>query len=878
MEMRPALLEGGTMQPTRRGHRPVSHILFVILSALVPLYAAHANTILVSNTLDDTGSGNGCSLREALTNANNNALTHPDCTAGSGSDTINFGVSGTITLGSTLQINGNTTIDGSGRSITVSGNSAVQLIIVNGNNQLSLSYLTLSNGYSADFGGAIFNLRGKVSVASCSFTNNVADFNGGAISSNGEVVITGSSFSGNSAANGSGGAIGMNHSLPSPTYYPDLTVLETLFSSNTASASGHGGAIELQNADGIVSLTRSAFLNNSAGILGGAIASNGPSQVTRTINGCLFSGNTADAGAVYGGENDLFVFANSTFTNNSLGAVRIDGFGVFTNCTLSGNTVDGSGAILNNLGVTLKNTIVANTIGGPNCSGNTPNNGLNNLQFGGTVANSCGAAISNADPMLNGLANNGGATQTMSLQAGSPAIGNGRGATCTATVGQPNYGAGGTDQRGYSRSGTCDVGAFESSGAMPTATSTPTSTPTLTPTRTTTSTPTLTPTRTPTSTPTFSPTQTPTHTPTPISTATPTTTVTSPPTQTPTTTTTDTPTATPTITDTPVATSTASMTPTVTATMTLTPVLHALPPDEATYKCEAAIAKKMTKLRKSLIKCHLKAAKAGLAGRAFDAVACEQAARTKFDTGAADVEDCPSCLTLQYSTFADQVTQAAETETAGFFCAGTTPLGGPNAGFVPPDSPTAKCEAKVAGNLSKLAACISKCDAKWMKERFDGDSFDRAACITTQPEKSCRAKYDTKAEKIFSGGGCPSCLDLTSQALLADQLTDRVGIEDGLNFCERILACANVAEGATLELSCSSGVLSTFDFASYGTPSGICDAYVAAQSCHAPNSANVVNAACAGQASCTLQVANVTFGPDPCTGTAKSLSVQAVCN
>ncbi len=76
------------------------------------------------NTLADQAiAGNGeCSLREAITNANNNTdSTNSDCAAGNGADTITFTVDGKIALASMLPlISSEMTIDGSGQSVMVS--------------------------------------------------------------------------------------------------------------------------------------------------------------------------------------------------------------------------------------------------------------------------------------------------------------------------------------------------------------------------------------------------------------------------------------------------------------------------------------------------------------------------------------------------------------------------------------------------------------------------------------------------------------------------------------------------------------------------------------------------------------------------------------
>jgi hypothetical protein len=54
------------------------------------------------------------------------------------------------------------------------------------------------------------------------------------------------------------------------------------------------------------------------------------------------------------------------------------------------------------------------------------------------------------------LANNGGPTMTHALNEGSEAINAGKAAGCPTT-----------DQRGYSRQGACDIGAFEFGGTAP---------------------------------------------------------------------------------------------------------------------------------------------------------------------------------------------------------------------------------------------------------------------------------------------------------------------------------------------------------------------------------------------------------------------------
>ena len=68
--------------------------------------------------------------------------------------------------------------------------------------------------------------------------------------------------------------------------------------------------------------------------------------------------------------------------------------------------------------------------------------------FGGDASNGAVGDVTNAEPLLSPLADNGGPVWTMALQAGSPAIG--AGSDCS-----------GTDARGVALPSSCDIGAFQ---------------------------------------------------------------------------------------------------------------------------------------------------------------------------------------------------------------------------------------------------------------------------------------------------------------------------------------------------------------------------------------------------------------------------------
>jgi len=478
-------------------------LLVGVLVVMVPVCiiliqsALHAgdNTITVNTISDKSTSGDGlCSLREAIDNANSIGIdtTGGDCVVGTGTDTITFSVSGTITLGSTLPDIVNTlTIDGSGQSIIVDGanivdgvSSPVQILVVDSGATLNLNQLTIADG-NASFGGGVDNF--------------------------GTLAVTNSTFSGNSAVHG-GGIFNYR--------FCTLTVISSTFSGNNAA----GGAGD-----------------------GGGISSSG----TVTVTNSTFSGNTASqGGGIY---------------NDYEGTVAV------TNSTLSGNSASDGGGIFNNgdkVAVAIENSILASSISGGNCFGPVTDGGYNisddtSCGFTGTGANNdtIGDGVSDANLALDpdGLADNGGPTQTIALESGSPAIDAIPIALCQAT-----------DQRGDARPApgytACDIGAFEYDSTVaptPTPTATAAGTPAVT----------NTPTPAPTDTPTVTATAAATPTVTATAVATPTVTATAVATPTVTATAVATPTVTATAVATPTVTATAVATPTVTATAVATPTV-----------------------------------------------------------------------------------------------------------------------------------------------------------------------------------------------------------------------------------------------------------------------------------------------------------------
>lgn len=440
--------------------------------------------------------------------------------AGGGAVTFNCGSSAVvITLTNPKVITKSMRLDGGGL-ITLSGGGTTQLFIINhGGVTLTLANVTVSNGtVNGGQGGAIYN-KGKLIVTNSIFSNNTAPSSndggaqGGAIFNKGTLSVTNSIFATNSA--GDGGAI---YSAGT------LSVIGSSFSDNLASTSigfgGNGGAIlsgatlsvttssfSDNRSDGYgggaiwnfhkASVADSTFANNTATFFGGAILNVFKLTVARstfssnsafgggaiesfdqskvTITASTFVDNNASAGGAIDNEGTLTA-TNSTFADNSAdsnggGAIsNVAGTLKVTNCTFVNNdTASGIAGTINNVAgdtATLRNTVVAGT-SVQNCLGDIADKG-HNLDSGGSCGfRSSAGSLPNTDAHLDpaGLADNGGPTQTVAVEAGSPLIGAGNRAACKSLKN--------LDQRGYARPGTgstsCTIGAYEFNSPGPRA-------------------------------------------------------------------------------------------------------------------------------------------------------------------------------------------------------------------------------------------------------------------------------------------------------------------------------------------------------------------------------------------------------------------------
>ncbi len=449
----------------------IAVMLAVLLPCSLIFFAPklRSQNSIVVDTLDDPGTSTECSLHGAIENANSMSTnTDNNCAAGTGDDDITFSVTGQITLAGALPSIVNTlTIDGTGQSIVVDGNLAVRVMNAQTGSNLTVNGLTIAHGATATSDGAGILNGGTLIVTACIFSlNGFGTEQGGGIYNAGTATITDSTFSGNTV-------------------------------SGEPSVFSRGAGI---NNAGTMTVTNSTFVGNQFPYEGGAIY-NSASTSSLTVTNSTFDGNSAQSGGAIFTDNGMVTVTNSTFTQNTTAGSGNDIF------PAGGDSIaDFNGP------VTVNNSILYEDMGTGEClrHGNTINFGSNSgynisddasCGFGNSTADNgqtIGDSVNDPTGLLdpNGLANNGGPTQTVALEPGSFAVDAIPIALCPPT-----------DQRGQPRpdpTGSqtdCDIGAYELTG-LPPATPTPTATATATGTATATATATATSTATPTATPT----------------------------------------------------------------------------------------------------------------------------------------------------------------------------------------------------------------------------------------------------------------------------------------------------------------------------------------------------------------------------------------
>ena len=196
-------------------------------------------------------------------------------------------------------------------NVTINANRNGSCFIIYDNYEVLFSNLTFINGFN-DYGGAIDNFKGIITICDCIFINNSAENNGGAVANLGTVNIDCCIFVNNSVEN-NGGAVN--------TYTGRNTILNSIFVNNTAK--NDGGAV----ANGNLSKSYIGgcyFLNNYAHAWGGAVYS-WLTNVTVSDNS-FYNNSAGDSGGalITYGVSKIF---NNSFVNNYArmgGAISVD--------------------------------------------------------------------------------------------------------------------------------------------------------------------------------------------------------------------------------------------------------------------------------------------------------------------------------------------------------------------------------------------------------------------------------------------------------------------------------------------------------------------------------------------------------------------------
>ncbi len=427
----------GSMQASRRApRRRLFGLLGVALASLcllawlaTPAEAA-TDTLFAAPAAAGTGDcsfpANACTIATAVTKANALPVT----------DNVRIVLAGGIYLLSSPSPTAlsvtfagpSLTFEAGGGVPILSGTNTVRMLSVGSTSHVTLDGLEFEFGTTTGLGGAIEN-AGTLTVKNSTFTSNSAG-NGGALDNmaTGTLRVEGSTFSHNSSTGVGGGAL---------INFGSATVVRSTINNNNAPI--NGGGINNQPG-GNLTLVASTLAGNTSAGQGGAMSTIG----TIKVEASTIVGNIGSTGSVIATSDPT----TATFADDLIGSQSSG-----TACTPANDAfVDGG------FNLEVDGTCISTT---------TPAAGSHNglAPYGSSTY---GAVL---DAYLaDGLANNGGPTQTVALSSSAtpptplsdpafavvpasfqlPAPLDGLSAACSLP-----------DQRGVARTSPCDVGAFE---------------------------------------------------------------------------------------------------------------------------------------------------------------------------------------------------------------------------------------------------------------------------------------------------------------------------------------------------------------------------------------------------------------------------------
>ncbi|MBI2411528.1 MAG: DUF5011 domain-containing protein [Candidatus Kerfeldbacteria bacterium] len=419
---------------------------------MLPSGAAAATYTVTKITDSADGTCNSdCSLREAVIAANNAA----------GSDSITL-AEGTYTLSIAGQ-NEDAAAQGDidiTSTITITGISAEATLIdadeidgvfhVTGGGDLTLQNLTVMGGNNVSNGGGIYS-QNILNISNCTIRDNGATDSGGGIYAVGTTVMITN-------------AIVRNNTI-------------------TASSDGIGGG-GIYTGASTSEMENSIVRNNSVTTTNG-VAVGGGVKGPLTIRNSLIQENTVTATeeARGGGLSEPWIVVNTTIIGNSAtggdgtyggGIASVGGalyFVTLTQNTVTATTGTATGASLGIAGgaLLMKGSIIDDDANS-NCYIDSPGGVLTSLGYNIELGDTCELSeptdLNNTDPLLeNALADNGGSTQSIAIQTGSPAEDLVPSIDCTDDTTDLLT----QDQRGFTRPDdtNCDAGAYERDGVNP---------------------------------------------------------------------------------------------------------------------------------------------------------------------------------------------------------------------------------------------------------------------------------------------------------------------------------------------------------------------------------------------------------------------------
>jgi hypothetical protein len=417
-------------------------------------YAIFSSGELISNGSTVTGNFNGAMIVSGATTLNRTDVTH------------NAGHGGIYSANAPLTINGGSVSD----NVESSGGGGGLVAF----DQLTVTGTTFARNSSALVGGGVF-VGGSATLTGVKITDNTAVDGGGGVVIDGTLgpagaTIASSTLSGNSSL-GDGGGIGVVRGT--------LTLSGSTLNGNSTDQGAGGGIAAIASTMSLVNDTLTG--NTAPRFSGGGVVQESfggaPTRGLARAANPAGAANPAAAAKTAARLEPESQAVRATLTRYGLPttavplAVRPAGAApkarpddvTMVSMTLSGNSAASGGGISNAQGLvfTVHDSIVAGntgTSGQPDCLGPFSSLGYN-LESAADCAFTAAGDKQGSNPQLLPLAANGGPTNTMALNPGSPAL----------DAGDPACPPPGTDQRGVSRpqGGRCDIGAFEAvSSAM----------------------------------------------------------------------------------------------------------------------------------------------------------------------------------------------------------------------------------------------------------------------------------------------------------------------------------------------------------------------------------------------------------------------------